>query len=611
MRDSRTLLSIAVASLLSLSAAAAQADVTIDEVQASDGATAPRGDLIVAGDTLLVRVHASSDKGIYRVFAELEGVTIRLSPIGGDRFEGRFDISDLAYGPHALTISAYDRWGDGSTVERTVERASDAVTPVLWLSSPRPHSVVAGNAPLDARCLATPTEECQSLCVEIRGRTHTASACNERSESSPPGTLKLLTRPFAAFEAGEELTVTISGNAGAGTSVTTTVGPIYVESSPKLTAVERAPGAILDFDAARVLFLDRYDQLGVLDRATQQVSWIATLPPDPPGSDPTYGALTPSGAVVQSATDRIYTAVGDAWTRISRGRLDAVNGDRLVWTSHNEGRAYLHTISTGLNQSIWYSADTASPFQSDITAAGDVYYGTYDEPWIRRLLAGRLGDHPGNLQRPISDGANVVGRWWDGRTSSSYLYTADGEEVSLGDSISGNSAGLLLHAGHVGFLRSDGAVNQVWLRTADGEQHQLSDFDSSSLFDQQKLRVGHDGISDAGDEVVFLNDGKRYIGRPGAAPEEVSSDLGHARWADGSWYVTIGNTLFQVAEGDAEIIEVPGEGLRVSLEGPDRFQEAVVSPLVGEALERPARLKRLEPDALPDLSGIDGSTDLA
>ncbi|WP_437689816.1 hypothetical protein [Sorangium sp. So ce176] len=610
MRDFRTLISIALASLVSLSAAAAQAEVTIEDVQASDGVSAPRGDLIVAGDTLLVRVHATSNEGVYRVDAELEGVTVRLSPVGDDRYEGSFDISELAYGPHALTIRAYDLFGDGSTVERVMERSGDPVTPLLWLSTPRPYSVVSGDVPLDARCFATPPLECQRLCVEVRGRTHTASACSRRTESSPPGTLMLLTRPFPAFESGEELTVTLTGDTGGGSDFTTTFGPIYIERSPRLTAVQRAPGAILDIDATRILFLDRYNRVGIVDRATGEERLIVLIPPDPAGSSPSYGALTPSGFVVQSATTRIFTWVDGVVTRIARGRLDAVNGDLLVWTAQDEDRAYLHTLSTGLNQSIWNRPGGATPFQADITASGDVYYGTYEEPWIRRLLVSRIGNHPGNLQRPITDGTNIAGRWWDGSTSSSYLYTASGEEVFLGDSISGNSAGLLLHAGHAAFLRSDGEVNQVWLRTSDGEQHQISSFETSSLFDQQKLRIGHDGISDSG-EVVFLNGGKRYIGVPGEAPAEIGSDLGHARWLDDGWHVTIGDTLFRAAREWAEVIDLPGEAVLAGPTGAGEVQEVVIAPIAGEALESAARPNRLEPDALPDLSGVDEATDLA
>ncbi len=236
-----------------------------------------------------------------------------------------------------------------------------------------------------------------------------------------------------------------------------------------------------------------------------------------------------------------------------------------MWVTDDGGRAYAHTPSTGRSRGIWSRTGSDSPFQADIAASGDIYYATYEEPFIRHLLVGTLGDHPGNLERPITDGTNVAGRWSDGSTSSSFLYTADGEEVALGDSIAGDPAGLLLHAGHAGFLRSDGDVNQVWLRTPDGELHQLSSFETASQLDQQKLRVGHDGISDSG-EVVFLNEGKRYIGRPGAAPEEISSALGHARWFGGSWYVTLGNTLFRVEAAGAPA--PPVAALRGRLEGP-------------------------------------------
>ncbi|WP_437740375.1 MYXO-CTERM sorting domain-containing protein [Sorangium sp. So ce1504] len=497
-----------------------------------------------------------------------------------------------------------------SLLSLTAAAALAQETPLLYLSSPRPHSVISGNVPLDVRCFATSTQACQRLCVEVRGRTQTASACIDRTSSSSPGTLMLLTRPFPAFESGEELTVTLSGNAGAGSEATATFGPLLIERSPKLVAVHRVQGSILDFDAARVLFLNQFQSLGVLDRASQQVSWLATLPQDPPGSTPTYGALTPSGAAIQSGYGRIFTSVDGVWTRITTGRLDAVNGDSLVWVTEDGGRAYAHTLSTGHSRGIWSRTGSDSPFQSDIAATGDIYYATHEEPFIRHLLVGTLGDHPGNLERPITDGTNVAGRWSDGSTSSSFLYTADGAEVALGDSIAGDPAGLLLHAGHAGFLRSDGDVNQVWLRTPDGELHQLSSFATSSQLDQQKLRVGHDGISDSG-EVVFLNEGKRYIGRPGAAPEEISSALGHARWFDGGWYVTLGNTLFRVEAAGATA--PPVAALRAGSKGLEGYyEEVVVRPIADNALEdEPALLRRDESDALPDLSDLEEASDLA
>ncbi|WP_437677118.1 hypothetical protein [Sorangium sp. So ce131] len=611
MHSARLLIGLGVTSLLWLSAATARAEVTIGDLRASNGVSAPRTDLFVDGNTLVLSASASSSLGVHRVEAELEGVTVELAPVGGGAYQGTFDISDVAPGRHELTIRAYDRLGDLSTVERTLHKHPP---PILWLSSPRPQRVIAGNTPLDARCIATAPYECQVLCLNVRSATRSETTCRTRDASTRPGPLVILTRPSRAFAPGEVLTVTLTGDVGVGAEIQPSVAsPIYVETSPKLTAVQVAPGVILDFDATRILFIHEGYQIGVVDRATREVRWISTLPPDPAGSSPSYGALTPSGAVVQSATGRIFVWYDGVWRKVvTNGRLDVVNGDRFVWTMLNDRRGYVHAIPEGTNSIVWNRPDSTSPFQTDLSASGDLYWGTYDEPWIRHLGVGRLGSHPGNLQRPITDGANVAGRWWDGDTSSSYLYTAEGEEVFLGDSISGNSAGLLLHAGYAGFLKSDGAVNQVWLRTPDGEQHQLSSFGTSSLFDQQKLRVGHDGISDAG-EVLFLNGGKRYIGRAGAAPEPIGSDLGHGRWFDGSFYVTLGNTLFRVGSGGraAARLAAPSEALRDGLEEMDGCDRLVATPADLEAEAPAIVMNRLEPDAMPSLSDEEPSADLA
>ncbi|AUX19751.1 hypothetical protein SOCEGT47_002030 [Sorangium cellulosum] len=599
MRNFRNLMSVALASVLSLSAAAARAEVAIWDVMASDGDGEFDSRLVVQGDTLVLRVSAAGTGGVYPVEAELEGVRIELVRPGDEGpFEGTFDISDLAYGPHRLTIRAYDLFGDAETVEKTVERYAE---PLIRMTSPLPSSTVAGNPRVYIQCLGTAPYECAQLCGYFRTQTRDlGSQCFARQAGAPPGPLWFAAAPSPAPLPGEVVTVRVSVRLSNDRELGRTLGPLYYESSPKLVALHSVPGAILDFDATRILFLDHYQRLGVFDRATQEMRWAATLPPDP-STGSSYGALTPYGAAVQSGTGRIFVWRDGVWRKIvTTGRLDAVSGDALVWTTDDEDRAYAHTVSTGINTPLWNRPGTVTPFQTDISPSGDIYYATYEEPWIRRFGVSRLGYHPGKLQRPITDGTNVAGRWWNGSTSSSYLFTADGEEVFLGDSISGNSAGLLLHAGYAGFLRSDGAANQVWLRTPEGEMYQLSDFAASSLFDQQKLRVGHDGISDDG-EVLFLNGGKRYIGRPGVEPEEIGSALGHARWVDGNALVTIGNTLFQVVSEAAPAAPSAetGEALLAGAAGPDGPD----APAAGEAQEPApaALLPGHEPDALPVL----------
>ncbi|HTN89194.1 MAG TPA: hypothetical protein VL242_36200 [Sorangium sp.] len=592
----------AIAIVLSLAAGAADAAVTVEIVEPSNK--------FIESDTIPVRVAASSSPDdLFYVEAEFEGLIIELTPAEDGYFEGSFDLGELGgelpYGPHVVTVDAFSAFGDWASAQRTLHRYSAPPT-LGW--NVLPNDTLTAGWRFDAKCIPTPPYECQHLAAFFTSTDANVTLYNEASSSEPssvPGRLHVKEWRYGdsyQIPSGRTYTLTIEASDGVGPIVSRTIGPIHVDRSPQLTVVQRAPGAILDFDATRLLVLDHRGRIAIVERATQAVTWLGTLPQEDAPLSGVYGALTPTGAVYQATNGYILSWVNGSRNTIARAaRLDAVNGDTAVFTTTSDDRAIAHSLSTGTNTLLWSSLGSLSPFQSDITASGEIYFGTYESGSIVGPGGSLLGDHEGNLQRPITDGTNVVGRWWDGRVSSSYLYTADGEEVFLGDSITSSSAGLVLHAGHAGFLKTDGAVNQVWLRTADGEQHQISNFTKPSQFDQAKVRVGHDGLSDTGD-VLFLNDGKRYIGRPGGAPERISTDLGHGRWLDGSWYVTIGNTLFQVASAGGSPARLAATGAFAPEDGGAR--EVLSTSFTGdELLDAPVSVRDLhEPDALPGSS---------
>ncbi|WP_437995472.1 hypothetical protein WMF26_29775 [Sorangium sp. So ce185] len=409
---------------------------------------------------------------------------------------------------------------------------------------------------------------------------------------------------------GRAYTLTVEASDGVGPVVSRTIGPIYVDRSPRLTVVQRAPGAIIDFDVTRLLVLDHRGRIAIVDRNTQAVTWLGVIPQEDAPLSAVYGALTPTGAVYQTTNGYILSWVGgNRYTVARAARLDAVNGNTVVFTTTNDDWAFAHSLGTGLaNRLLWSSPGSRSPFQADIVAPGDIFFGTHESGSIVGPWGLLPVHHEGNLQRPITYGTYIAAQWWDGRRSSSYLYnlyTESGEnEVFLGESITSSSVGLLLHAGYTGFLKTDGAVNQIWLRMTDGRQQQISNFTTSSQFDQAKLRVGHDGLSNVGD-VLFLNDGNRYIGRPGAAPERISTDLGHGRWDGGICYVTIGNTLFQVASAGGSPARLAATAAFAPEDGGAR--EVLSTSFTGdELLGAPVAVRALhEPDALPVSS--DGS----
>ncbi|WP_437641702.1 hypothetical protein [Sorangium sp. So ce854] len=601
MQAYRRYVGTAIAFVLSLSAEAAEAAVTVEMVEPSDK--------FIESDTIPVRVAASSPDDIYYVEAEFEGLVIELTPTEDGYFEGSFDLGelggDLPYGPHVVTVDAFSTFGEWASAQRTLHRYSAPPT-LGW--NVLPNDTLTAGWRFDAKCIPTPPYQCQSLTAFFTSAEGNVTLRHEEPSSSSSSPERLYIKEWRygnSYEipSGRTYTLTIQASDGVGPIVTRTIGPIHVDRSPRLTVVQRAPGAILDFDATRFLVLDHHGRIGIVDRATGAVTWMGTISQEAAPLSAVYGALTPSGAVYQTTNGYIFSWADGTRSTVARtARLDAVNGDTVVFTTTDDDRGFARSLSAGTNTLLWSSPGSRSPFQADITDSGEIYYGTYESASIVGPGGALLGDHEGNLQRPVTDGTIVAGRWWDGRTSSSYLYTADGGEEFLGDSITGNSAGLLVRAGHVGFLKSDGAVNQVWLRTPDGEQHPISSFTTPSQFDQAKLRVGHDGLDDAGG-VIFLNAGKRYIGRPGAQPDHVNTDLGHARWLDGSWYVTIGNTLFQVASEEAPAARLAAAAARA----PEGAREVLSTAFAGdELLDAPVSARDLhEPDALPELT--DGS----
>ncbi|WP_437632378.1 hypothetical protein [Sorangium sp. So ce854] len=624
MNMRRTLIGLAVLSLTFLSSTAALARVSVDLLTTEPNDARDSSVGVTRLNSMRVSVRATPPEEVYAVEAEYAGVTIPLTrnQVNGMHY-GTFDLTPIPYGRYTLKVTAYDRYGEASTIERLVYRYAP---PTMRVISPRPYTPVTRDTPIVAMCVGALPFSCLNFRAIVSSQFREAETV-KGTRSTVPGAMEVILPPLSPpLQSGEVLRIGLQSENPGGGVLSSPAGhgtyapAYYVEESPKLSVVQRAPGAIVDFDATRILFLDPSYRLGVVDRATELVTHIGELQlPTQHTRTEDYGALTPSGAVMQSWNGDFFAwANGHVSGTARRGWIDAVNGDSLLWMTPDEDQVNLLTLTTDVDTTFLLRPGTTSPFQADIAASGNIYYSTHEEPSIRGPGERRLGNHPGYLQRPITDGTNVAGRWWNGAVCSSYLYTSDGREVFLGDSRQGNAAGLLVHAGYTAFLKSDGAVNQVWVRTPAGDLHQLSDFPTPSRFDQQRLRIGHDGISDTG-EVVFLNDGKRYIGRPGEEPEEISSDLGHARWFDGGWYVTLGNTLFEVATGGG----TTGDGAAAAKETAgrpviERREEELelvhTAPLAADAAEPPAP-DPSEPEAAPgsfeDLEAAPISGDLA
>ncbi|WP_437608815.1 hypothetical protein WMF20_48490 [Sorangium sp. So ce834] len=498
-----------------------------------------------------VRVEVSSTVQIARVQAQLGAGSGILTNIGGTTYKAGISTFGLPYGEHALTVTATDVEGTSVSAQRTVFQDQ---TPTAQVLAPTHEAVAHPSLRIAATCVDDHPADCS---IRAIATFHDTS----------PSTSVELARATAALDT----VVDLSAYSGRKFNLKFDVldihsmmvlqGPtILVEASPLLEVIDEVPGRILDFDGTRILFTKGREELFVLDRATRATTRVMKLPYPYQLNDATRAFLTGAGAAMEvpapPAIGRPPSAVyewrhGALLKLAENGRLAFVSGDAMAYSGSG---TYVRDLASGTDELALGAA--LAPPSMDI--AEDGLFAYVDGPrslYTRRDGTSTLLTTSGDeMTRPVTDGINVVfTKILRSGQPQSILATPSGQ-VPLGVAPVARPEGAQtgayqLHAGYIAFLKGSPGAEQVWLRTPSGAQHQLSSSTPSQL-DDPPARLGHDGISDTG-EVMFLTPPKRYLGAAGAAPREISSHLGHARWLQGAWYVVMGNTLFQVDDGSS------------------------------------------------------------
>ncbi|XXT15077.1 hypothetical protein WME94_32995 [Sorangium sp. So ce429] len=543
MRTIRVLMISLVCALAMLPARAAWAAVAVNIV--------PPAGRWWGSEGVHVRAEVSSTLQVTRVLAQLGTGSVLLTNTGGTTYQGDLSAFGLPYGEHALTVTATDVTGTSASAQHTV--IMDA-PPSLQILAPR-HETVAHTRTL--RVAATCVDDHPVDClIRVNALIHgtTTSVELARGTSAIDTVVDLSALDGKTFE----LRFTVLDN---WMSRILRGATVHVDGSPLLTALDEVPGRILDFDASRILFINTQMRLAVLDRATRTITPILTIPYPFQFDGSMRAFLTRAGAVLEAQAPADSAGVGPAvyeWRDgallklAAHGRIAFVSGDYMAYSGSG---TYLRDLASGTDELVLGTA--LDPFSFDVAENGRVTYVDRGSSLYTRIAGTStlLASSRDKITRPATDGLNVVFAKEIQRNVYQTILATPSGEVPLGVAPVAQPAGAQtgayqLHAGYIAFLRGSVGSEQVWLRTPTGEQRQLSFFATASRLDDPPTRLGHDGISDTG-EVMFLNPPKRYLAAPGAAPREVSSHLGHARWLDGAWYVVMGNTLFAVDDGSS------------------------------------------------------------
>ena len=437
-------------------------------------------------------------------------------------------------GSYPLTVRATDVRGNVGEASSTMIHDNP---PRLTVTQPLDLSVALPTVPLDARC----GDDVPGCTVELRiDGSLVQSAPGALTEpidlSSLLGTtvkLLLRARDSAGQLASEERTV-------------------YAEDGTRLRVVAEVPGAILDADANRLLFVvpgPGGDALAIHDRGTGLTATI----PLPARRDVFDDAafLTPGGAIVvstqrdgSSLTARLHLWRFGVLSDLGRpDGLDSlvVRGAHAIW---NDGKD-LYRLNTVSAASTRVSSE-AGNWNNSVADDGTVAFWTTAYQIVMDK-SGRQTALTSDTSRwhvwPVTDGNDVVYRRTDtGRREHAIVLIAGSAPIVLAaerdvEPLSGSD--YRVNAGWAAYTDL-GAQEQlhVFTRSPLGVVTRHTDLAASSRID----KLGPNG------EVMIISRSQRYFSR-GTGLVPVSSSSGESYWLDGAWYVAIGRALLAVDTG--------------------------------------------------------------
>jgi len=485
-----------------------------------------------AGDSLKISGTTQSQFLLSEASGTVQAATGLLTISNGTSFAGTLDISTVPIGPQTLTVAVKDAYG--TTGAAQVAFIHDR-PPSVTVTSPLDRSVARPSIRVAATCTDLDMYGCTSI-KAVAGATEVASGTTSLDEVVS----------LAAYDGQMvNLWITATDSAGMSTTVTRT---LFVESSPRLHEVDAVEGQILDIDASRILYTSN-GALRIRTRGTQNDTTVLA------SGAPSVAWLTTPGALWESAEWN-----GTAVTSLPAGQWIA-NGTTacgVLPAPNDRGTGVVRDLTTGVTTTVFDAADGLYASCSSVAANGDVAFMRVDGTvmHVDRYRAGSLTRLTDGTQRrtsgALTDGINVAYQHYtsNGTTAGLWLSSPSGNVLLAGPmgpsyqpftdyAIAGGAAAYVNYAA--------GDPIQVFLRSASGTVAPVGAFATYTRLDwlgQGRPVTQGDIIHD--DTVSVVNDGKRYLAKPGIAPDLISSALGGARYVGSDWHVVIGRHVFQV-----------------------------------------------------------------
>ncbi|MGF7029552.1 chitodextrinase [Paenibacillus mucilaginosus] len=499
---------------------------------------------------LPIRASTYSELEAVKAVARVEDREAELtySCTGGCEWRGEMPLEGFTKGAKLLTVTVTDELGGISTQEAPFYYNS---APVLTKMEPSDETVVTDGL-LHVAASAEDDSSVPEVRVTISGNFSTIA------EFSGQGSVDE-TVDVSAY-AGQLLEYTVVAEDEQGAQSVTRRHTIHVTADPRNVPVESVAGRIVDFDPGRYL-IERVDAgryaLVIRNRADGSEVVIAER-----SEMNNRMQLTPAGALyLQSpgTSNFVHYWADGILTRVPYSMRSMFQ---------TKGNYALFDLKSAPYPFALYDTSLPETPAETFTQAYDVFELTEDGAFFY-VEEDRIYRHPlrGTAELYLSGHEDVRGMAASGGQllfqSGLRLYSYDGsvvEEVAAALPEDGRAhSDYELNGGWIAYLASaqEGGT-ELYLRAPEGAVTKVAAVSGSAAI----IQLAGDG------RLVYTSGERIYIYRPGEAAPVSAGTEGRdmVKLIDGTWYKTIGNTLFrfEAAGLDTEAPVWPAEALSVT-----------------------------------------------
>jgi hypothetical protein len=356
---------------------------------------------------------------------------------------------------------------------------------------------------------------------------------------------------------GQKVTLNIEGTSNTEQVVSNTRHVYVNEGNFTMTLTKEFSSEIIDFDGERALLYGDVASLGkqvqIANIINDDVTVLDTPTDDPLSRDKSF--LTPTGAIYQIQWETAFDWNNNELFALEGANVIGSAGDYALFYSDND--LIIRTFSTKSHELI------NSSLERPVISTNGAVVGENNWSLIqyKNQEATRIDLQPGSAgtsEQPLIDDSLILYHETDASNNVRRIVLHDGNDLVF--SVNPNyrwgvgnrfyisrEKHYAINNGWFAYLDgTESSANQLWTRDLQGNLLQRTNFEPVDFDDNFGYENFIERLAPNG-ELMLVHDDKRYLSKPNGDLILVgSAELGKSYYFNGTWYISIEQSLFEL-----------------------------------------------------------------